>query len=341
MEAAERLAKQKLDLRQNADKVGERQELVALDSKLDRAVTMLNTKSLDTGTAEDKAMQQAKSLLGQAKASLLQMHMALDSQQKSDTVVIKGEVHRGVDALRNKVISSIRQASQKIQSELDQKIAGLSSDIGSMNAKVTSAEQELQDKMTALKRNEASHDAAQERVIASMKANLLSGTEVTVRRSEELATNITIVKRLMKEGLAALEGTNDEDKPQVLAAMDRAVTAAKIRLNDLIAQTKAEEKKAIRDRLQAWDTSLAAERAAEQAKEQLLDATIRSMSQGDTNFDAAWAGDVSTIGEQLRHIRISAHRNNTEIHDALAASETALARKQVRPTLHVPTCPSA
>jgi hypothetical protein len=62
----------------------------------------LNLASLDTGSAEDKSMQVAKSKLGAAKAALLQMHLALQSQQKSDTIAIRNEVTTGISALQDR-----------------------------------------------------------------------------------------------------------------------------------------------------------------------------------------------------------------------------------------------
>ena len=104
--------------------------------------------------------------------------------------------------------------------------------------------------------------------------------------------------------------------------------AAKQKLDEVVKDTQDELKHSVKAALHAEAQSVEAERAAMAVKENLLDAEIARLSRGDTRFDAQWASDVNTIGEDLRRVREGAHRNNTRIQAALHASEADLQKEQ-------------
>ena len=329
LDTAERLAHQKLHLRQNSDSVGQSQQLRDLAAKLDRAESQLNSLMLDTNTAEQKAMQEAKSALGQAKVSLLHMHAALVSEQTTDAVAIKSEVVSGIATMQESVTAAIREAAQKIKGELHRQLAALDSNMNSVSGKVADATQELNGRMSTLQTAEDSHDAEQEVKINDMTALLNQGNAALDLRTGQLGVNISIVNRLMREGLDALTQANDEDKPRLLALLPRAVSAARTTLGDTLASTVIELRAAIADRLHASEAATAAERASSEAKEALMDEEIHRLSGGDMAFDAKWAGDVATIADGLQALRKAARHNVTGLLSALSQSEQALARDQL------------
>jgi len=311
-----------------ADATAGQQRLASLNAKLTRAVTELNLASLDAGSAEDKSMQQAKSKLGAAKAALLQMHLALQSQQKSDTIAISNEVTTGISALQDSVTAAIRESAQQIQAALDTQVAKLGSQMEGLGSKVSSATHELETKMDALVTSEAAHDAKQEHKIAAITASLSQGSARVQVREEALVANISMVQRLMLNGMELLDATTARDKPQLLSQVASEVDAAKQKLDEVIKDTQDELKHSVKTELRAEAQSVDAERAAMAVKENLLDAEIARLSRGDTRFDAQWATDVNTIDEDLRRVRNGAHRNNTRIQTALHASEGNLQKEQ-------------
>jgi hypothetical protein len=129
LEAGERLANQKLSLRQSSDRQYVTQELTSLSAKLARAVAALESESLDIGSAQDKSMQDVKSSLGQTQTMLQQMQWALGEQQLSDAAGIRGEVASGVVALKDRLAAAISDSAQKIQAVLNARLQELDSTV--------------------------------------------------------------------------------------------------------------------------------------------------------------------------------------------------------------------
>jgi hypothetical protein len=327
--AAERLANQKLTLRQLGDTQGVNQQMRDLASKLSRAQSELNVLTLDTSTGEQRAMQEAKSGLGQAKSTLQNMHLALDADQKSDAAVLKGEVATGIGAMEASVVAAIQAAAQKIKSALDLQLSGLDTKVSSATQKMADATNDLTGKMSGLEAAEDQHTAAQDRQILGMTEMLTRLNQEVALSGGQLRANASIVQSLMRKGLEALSAANDQDKARLLALLPRAISAAQTSLADTIASNVIDLRAAVRDRLRAAEAASAAERESTEAQVQLMRSDLERLTRGDMTFDAKWTGSVASIQDELLSLRDRADRNVTLLRTALSESEQAVARDQL------------
>jgi len=327
--AAERLANQKLILRQLGDTQGVNQQMRDLESKLSRAQTELNDLTLDTSTGEQRAMQEAKSGLGQAKSTLQNMLRALGADQKTDAIVLKGEVATGIRAMKASVVAAIQAAAQKVKSALDVQLSGLDSKVSSATQKMADATNELTGKMSGLEAAEDEHTGAQDRQIIDMTEMLTRGNQEVALWAGQLRVNASIVESLMRKGLEALAAANDQDKARLLVLLGRAISAAQTSLADTISSTAMELRAAVRDRLRAQEAASAAQRESTEAQVQLMRSELQRLTSGDMTFDAKWTGTVADIQDKLRSLRDHADRNVTLLHSALSESELAVARDEL------------
>ena len=328
LNGALRIDKQRLTLRQGkADHLGA-QELIDLADKLTRAESELNSASLDTASAEDKSMLAAKSALGQTKAILSQMHVALLGEQQTDTLVIKKEVSTGIQALQDRLSAAIQEAEQKIRVEFNSKLAELDGRVTSIKSKLASSDQELHAKIAALSEAEQQHDSAQNALLQHQVQVLDAGETSVEKTRRALTTNATLVSNYVNKRLKALTASLATVKPQVLPEVESSVALARRALEKIIRQTKDELSAAVKGRLRATEANIQAEKEAEEAKERLLGASIHQMSQGDQHFEAEWQDSLNTIDDTLQRLRAASHRNNSEIDATFAAEEAEFQKKQ-------------